>query len=159
VWNAADMGMDLRYHATAAAARMLGIVVQPLNVRGPDDFAAAFAAMAREAPDGIVVVSDSMIALNRRRIFDLATALRLPVMYEEALFVRDGGLMSYGPDRDESFDRVAALVVRILGGARAADLPFERPTRFPLAINLAAARAIGLALPPTLIALADEVIE
>jgi putative ABC transport system substrate-binding protein len=73
--------------------------------------------------------------------------------------VRDGGLMSYGPDRDETSERAAALIVRILGGARPADLPFERPTRFELAINLRAASAIGLTFPQTLVALADEVIE
>jgi putative ABC transport system substrate-binding protein len=106
-----------------------------------------------------VCVSDALIGLNRRRIFDLATTRRLPVIYEEAAFVRDGGLMSYGADRDERLDRVAALVVRILSGARPADLPFERPTRFQLALNLPAARAIGLVLPQTLVALADEVIE
>jgi putative ABC transport system substrate-binding protein len=159
LWNAADLGMELRYRATAASAQTLGIVVQPLGVREPEDFAEAFAAMTREAPDGIVVVSDGLTGLNRRRIFEFAAARRLPVIYEYAWLVRDGGLMSYGPDNDESLDRVAALVVRILGGAHPADLPFERPTRFQLAVNLAAARAISLTLPPTLLALADEVIE
>jgi putative ABC transport system substrate-binding protein len=159
LWNAADLGMELRYQATAEAARTLGIAVQPVGVREPEEFAAAFAAMTREPPDGIVVVSDSLTNLNRRRIFEFASARRLPVIYEDAPLVRDGGLMSYGPDYNESFDRVAALVVQILDGKSPADLPFERPTRFRLTINLTAARAIGLTIPPTLLALADEVIE
>jgi putative ABC transport system substrate-binding protein len=159
LWNAADLAMVLRYQATAEAAQTLGIAVQPLGVREPEDFVAAFAAMTREPPEGIVVVSDSLTILNRRRIFEFASARQLPVIYEEALLVRDGGLMSYGPDNNESFDRVAALAVQILGGMSPANLPFERPTRFQLVVNVSAARAIGLTIPPTLLALADEVIE
>jgi putative ABC transport system substrate-binding protein len=159
LWNAADLAMELRYQASAATAQTLGVVVQALGVREPEDFAGAFAAMAREPPDAILMVADGLTVLNRRRVFEFAAAQRLPAIYELAELVRDGGLMSYGPDTGESLDRVAALVDRVLSGSRPADLPFERPTRFPLVINLTAARSIGLTLPPMLIALANEVIE
>ena len=97
--------------------------------------------------------------LNRKRVFEYATAHRLPAIYEYDLLVREGGLMSYGPDLKESFERAAAMVDRIFKGAKPADLPFEQPTRYPFVINLKTAKSIGLELPPTLLALADEVIE
>jgi putative ABC transport system substrate-binding protein len=159
LWNAADLGMTLRYRASEAAAQKLGISVHPLGVREPDDFDDAFAAMVRNRPDGILMVADALTNLNRRRVFEFATANRLPAIYEVASLVRDGGLMSYGPDIDESFGRVAALVDRILKGARPAELPFEQPTRFRLVINLKAAKALGVDAPPNLVARADEVIE
>jgi putative ABC transport system substrate-binding protein len=159
LWNAADLGMTLRYRASEAAAQALGVEVQPLGVREPDDFEEAFAAMMRELPDGILMVSDSLTTLNRQRVYDFATAHRLPAIYEFDFLVRDGGLMAYGPDQDESFERVAALVDRILKGAKPADLPFEEPTRFRLAINLKTAKALDLTIPGTLLAFTDEVIE
>jgi putative ABC transport system substrate-binding protein len=137
----------------------IGATVQPLGVREPDDFNEAFAAMNREPPDAILMVSDSLTTLNRKRVFDYAAERRLPAIYEYDFLVRDGGLMSYGPDLKESFERAAALVDRIFKGARPADLPFEQPTRYPFVINLKTAKATGLDVPPTLLALADEVIE
>jgi putative tryptophan/tyrosine transport system substrate-binding protein len=97
--------------------------------------------------------------LNRKRVFEFAAAHRLPTTFEFDFVVRDGGLMSYAPDLEETFGRVAALVDRILKGAKPAELPFEQPTRFKLVINLKTAKAIGLDLPATLLATADEVIE
>ena len=105
------------------------------------------------------LVADPLTTLNRKRVFEFAAAHRLPAIYELSLFVRDGGLMSYGPDLDESFGRVAALVDRILKGARPAELPFEQPTKFPFVLNLKTAKALGLEIPSTLLARADEVIE
>jgi putative ABC transport system substrate-binding protein len=128
-------------------------------VREPDDFNSAFAAMTAEMPDGILMVSDSLTVLNRKRVFDFAAAHKLPAIYEFGFLVRDGGLMSYGPDEGESFTRVADLVGRILGGAKPAELPFEQPTRFSLVINAKTARSIGLEVPASLLARADEVIE
>ena len=153
LWNAADLGMTLRYRASEAAAQALGVEVQPLGVREPDDFEEAFAAMERERPDGILMVTDALTILNRQRVFDFATAHRVPAIYEFDFLVRDGGLMAYGPDQDESFERVAALVDRILKGAKPADLPFEEPTHFRLAINLKTAKALGLTIPVSLLAL------
>jgi ABC-type uncharacterized transport system substrate-binding protein len=159
LWNKDDLGMSLRYEASAKAAQAMGAAVQPLGVREPDDFDEAFAAMNREPPDAILMVSDSLTTLNRKRVFDYAAERRLPAIYEYDFLVRDGGLMSYGPDLKESFERAADLVDRIFKGARPADLPFEQPTRYPFVINLKTAKAMGLDVPPTLVALADEVIE
>ena len=128
-------------------------------MREPDDFNQAFAAMSREMPDAILMVTDLLTALNRKRIFEFAATHRRPAIYEFEWLVRDGGLMSYGPDPDESSDRVAALIDRILKGAKPADLPFELPTRFRLTINFKTAKALGLTVPLTLQAAADEVIE
>jgi putative ABC transport system substrate-binding protein len=134
-------------------------VVQPLGVREPDDFNDAFVAMKREMPDAILMVSDSLTLLNRKRVIDFAAEHRLPAIYEQDTLARDGGLMSYGADLRESFDRAAALVDRIFQGAKPADLPFEQPTRYLFVLNLKTAKAMNLAVPNTLAALADEVIE
>ena len=158
LWNAADLGMTLRYQASETGAQALGLSVQPLGVREPDDFEQAFAAMQRERPDALLMVTDTLTILNRQRVFEFAAAHQLPAIYEFDYLVRDGGLMSYGPDLDESFSRVAALVDRILKGTKPADLPFEQPTRFRLVINLKTAQAIGLTIPPILLFQADEVI-
>ena len=152
LWNAADLGMTMRYRASEIGANALGISVQPLGVREPDDFEQAFSAMDREKPDAILMVTDSLTVLNRKRVFEYAAAHRLPAIYEFDFLVRDGGLMSYGPDFDENFARVAALVDRILKGAKPADLPVEQPTKFELVINLKTAKALGLDVPPTLLA-------
>jgi putative ABC transport system substrate-binding protein len=159
LWNKDDLGMTLRYDASAKSAASMGIEVQALGVRAPDDFNEAFAAMSSEPPDAILMVADALTTLNRARVFEFAAAKKLPAMYEYDFLVRDGGLMSYGPDLTESFERAAALVDRIFKGAKPADLPFEQPTRYPFVINLKTAKRIGLELPPTLVALADEVIE
>jgi putative ABC transport system substrate-binding protein len=158
-WNADDLGMSLRYEASAAAARSIGVTVQPLGVREPNDFTRAFETMDRQPPDAILMMSDSLTILNRERVFDYTAAKRLPAIYESEPYVRAGGLMSYGADRKESFQRAAALVDRIFKGANAGDLPFEQPTRYLFVINLGVAKAMGLAIPPNVLALADEVIE
>jgi putative ABC transport system substrate-binding protein len=159
LWNADDLGMSLRYEASAAAARSIGVAVHPLGVREPNDFTAAFETMDREPPDAILMMSDTLTILNRKRVFDYAATKRLPAIYESAPYVHNGGLMSYGADRKESFQRAAALVDRIFKGANPADLPFEQPTRYLFVINLGVAKAMGLEIPPKLLALADEVIE
>lgn len=159
LWNADDLGMTTRYRAAAAAAATLGVAVQPLGVREPDDFDAAFAAMNREKPDGILMVTDSLTILNRKRVFEFAVAQHIPAIYEFDFLVRDGGLMSYGPDGKETLARVADLVDRILKGAKPADLPFEQPTRFRFVINKKTADALSLALPAMVLERADEVIE
>jgi len=159
LWNRDDLGMSLRYEASAKAAQVLGITVQTLGVREPDDFNGVFEAMNREPPDAILMVSDALTILNRKRVFDYAAAKRIPAIYEADQLVRDGGLMSYGADPKESFARAGDLVARIFKGARPADLPFEQPTRYLFVVNLKTAEAINLEMPPNLVALADEVIE
>jgi putative ABC transport system substrate-binding protein len=105
------------------------------------------------------MVADSLTILNRKRVIEFAAAQRLPAIYEFDFIVREGGLMSYSMNLDESFERVAALVDRILKGAKPAELPCEQPTRFHFALNLKTAKALGITVPPTLLVQADEVIE
>ena len=159
LWNRDDLGMTLRYRASTKAAQVLGVVVQELGVREPDDFSGVFETMNTEPPDAILMVSDVLTVLNRKRVIDYAAAKRIPAIYEEEQFVRDGGLMSYGADAKESFERAADLVSRIFKGAPPSDIPFEQPTRYPFVVNLTTAKSIGLEVPQTLVTLADDVIE
>jgi len=159
IWNADDLGMTLRYKASSDAAASIGVAVQALGVREPNDFDAAFATMMNERPDAILMVADALTILNRKRVFEFAATHRLPAIYESDFHVREGGLMSYGADPAESFARTAALIDRILKGARPAELPFEQPTRYLFALNLRTAKAIDLDVPPNLLARADEVID
>ena len=159
LWNKDDLGMSQRYDASAQAARDIDITVLPLGVREPDDFNEAFAAMDSSPPDAILMVTDSLTLLNRKRVFDYAAAHRLPAIYEQDFMARDGGLMSYGADAHESFDRAAALAAKIFQGAKPADLPFELPTRYLFVLNLKTAKAMNLTVPNNVLALADEVIE
>src|SRR5262245_34583549 len=158
-WNAGDPGMTLRYRVSEAAAHALGIKVEALGVRSVEDFEPALSAMRQNMPDAIFVVDDRLTGGNRGRIFEFAGANRLPAMYELDALVRAGGLMSYGPDLDETMARAGSLIDRILKGAKPQDLPFEQPTRYRLAINLKTAKAIGLDVPQSIVAQADDVIE
>jgi putative ABC transport system substrate-binding protein len=159
LWNADDLGMTLRYRASESVAKPLGITLQPLGVREPDDFTLAFKTMDSDTPDGILMITDALTNLNRKRVFEYAAAHKLPAIYEFEFLARDGGLMSYGPDSDESDDRAAALVGRILKGAKPAELPFEQPTKFSFVINLKTAKSGGFEVPSALLNRADEVIE
>src|SRR5262249_15927525 len=143
----------------AKAAQELGVTVQALGVREPNDFNDAFDAMNKDPPDAILMVSDSLTLLNRKRVFEYAFEHKLPAIYEAENITRDGGLMSYGADQRESLDRAADLADRIFKGAKPTDLPFEAPTRYLFVINLKTAKAMGLTIPNTLLALADDVIE
>jgi putative ABC transport system substrate-binding protein len=159
LWNVNDLGMTLRYQGAADAARTIGARVQPFGLRGAEDFDEAFANMVRDPPDAILMVSDALTRLNRQRVYEFADKHRLPTTYEWGSYVREGGLSAYSPDLDEIYDRAAYLIDRILKGAKPVDLPFEQPTRFHLSINLKTAKALGLTVPATVIARADEVIE
>jgi putative tryptophan/tyrosine transport system substrate-binding protein len=159
LWNADDLGMTLRYRAAEAAARVLGLEIQPLGVREPEDFAGAFAVMARDRPDAMLMVTDALTVLNRKRVFELAAQQKLPAIYEYDVLVRDGGLMSYGPDMDEVYDRAADLTDRILRGARPGDLPFEQPIHFRLVINKKTLETLGLTVPASILMRADEVVD
>jgi putative ABC transport system substrate-binding protein len=159
LWNADDLGMTGRYKNAEAAARTLGFEIQPLGVREPEDFAGAFAAMVSDRPDAILMVTDALTGLNRKRVFEFAAEHKLPAIYEYDFLVRDGGLMSYGPDMSEVYDRAADLADRILRGARPANLPFEQPTRFRLVINKKTLETLGLTIPAAILIRADEVVE
>jgi len=158
LWNADDLGMTLRYRAAEVEAPRLGMVIVPLGVHAPDDFDTAFAEMNKTPPDGILMVTDILTNLNRKRVMQYAEEHRLPAIYEYAFLAHDGGLMSYGPDQD-AVDRAAGLTDRILKGAKPADLPLELPTRFQFPVNLKAAKAIGLTIPEAILLRADDVIE
>jgi putative ABC transport system substrate-binding protein len=134
--------------------RTLGIAIQAIRVRGADEFDAAFAAMVNERADAVIVQG----TMPRKPAIDLALKHRLPLIGVNP-FAREGGLMSYSFRQSDLFRRAAYYVDRILKGARAADLPVEQPTKYELVINLKTAKALGLEVPPTLLARADEVIE
>jgi len=159
LWNADDLGMTLRYRAAETEAPRLGMLIVPLGVRAPDDFDAAFSEMTKTPPDAILMVSDVLTNLNRKRVIQYAEEHRLPAIYEYASLAHDGGLMSYGPDQTLIFDRAAGLADRILKGAKPADLPLELPTRFQFAINLKTAKSIGLTIPEAILLQADDLIE
>lgn len=159
LWNRDDQAMMLRYETSAKAAEALGITIQTVAVQERDDFNSVLATMDREPPEAILMVSDSLTDSNRKHVYDYTLARRIPAIYELAPLVRDGGLMSYGGDPKESFERAADFAARIFNGARPADLPFEQPTRYPFVINLNTAKAMNLDIPATLMALANEVIE
>ena len=144
---------------TCAAGRTLGIEVQSLEVRAPDDFDGAFEAARRERPDALITVEDPLTFSHRQRVADFTAEQRLPSLHGLREFAAAGGLLSYGANLVDLFRRAAGYVDKILRGAKPADLPVQQPTKFELVINLKTAKALGLEVPATLLARADEVIE
>ena len=159
LWDAANPYPALAFKETQRAAQILGIEVQSLEVQGPDDFDGAFEAAKRQQPDALITIGDPLTADFRKQIADFASTYRLPAMYPLREYVVAGGLMSYGASSSDLVRRAAGYVDKILKGAKPSDLPVEQPTKFELVINLKAANALGLAIPPSVLALADEVIE
>jgi len=139
--------------------RALGLKPFFIEVRDPPDFEGAFTAMTKESVEALFVLEDVMLYAQRTRIIELASKHRLPAMYEWRNYAESGGLMSYGTDFADVFRRAASYVDKILRGAKPADLPVEQPTKFELVINLKTAKALGLTIPPSLLARADQVIE
>jgi putative ABC transport system substrate-binding protein len=148
--------MVLRLREVEAAARVLDVTLQSLEVRSPQDFAPAFTAITRERPDVLFVVAEVLTLAHRCEVLDFAAQHRLPAMYEFGLFARDGGLMAYGPKLTDAFQRGAYYVDRILKGTKPAELPVEQPMNFELVINFKTAETLGLTLPPHLLVLADH---
>ena len=144
---------------TLAAARAVDVALQLLEVREADDYEAAFAAAIRERAEATVVFTCYSNVLNAARIAALAARHRLPTMYSERWWVDAGGLMSYGPSQPQMNRLVAMYVDKILKGAKPADLPIEQPTKFEFVINLKTAKALGLTIPPSVLARADQIIE
>lgn len=156
LWNANDDGMTLRYREIEKAARILKVDVQPIGVRRAADFDAAFGAIARSRPHAMFLVADPLTTMNNKKVIEFAAAQRIPAMYENGFQVRDGGLMAYGTNIEDDFQRAAVYIDRILKGARPAQLPAEQPTRHYLTINAKTAAALGLALPAALLLRADQ---
>jgi putative ABC transport system substrate-binding protein len=141
-----------------AATRRLGLEVAPLEIRRVEDIAPLFESLNARA-DALYIVQDALVSANRARIITLALGTRLPTMFASRDFVQAGAFMSYGPNFADQFRRAAELVDKILRGTKPADIPVEQPTKFDLVINIVTAQALGLSVPPSLLARADEVIE
>jgi putative ABC transport system substrate-binding protein len=149
----------LQVKAMKEAAQSLGVTLQVHDIQAADDLPAAFDAGVGDGADGLIVTAESIFLIHRARVNELAARHKLPAMYAAPTWVRDGGLMAYSVAGFDVQRRAATYVDRILKGAKPSDLPVEQPTKFELVINLKAAEALGLTIPPTLLARADEVIE
>jgi putative ABC transport system substrate-binding protein len=159
VLGLAGVNYDNASHELAAAAKALGVPLLPITVADVNDLATGFAEITRHQCRTQVVMSDPLFVQASRQLIELAGQYRIAASYDNRLIVDAGGLMSYGPDTVDMFRRAARYVDKILKGEKPADLPIEQPTKFVLAINLNTAKALGLTVPPSILAIADEVIE
>jgi putative ABC transport system substrate-binding protein len=141
------------------AARVLALEARPREVREPKEIPGAFAALADWRPGALVILADPMLGNELQQIAKLTGHQRLPAIYVRREFAEMGGFLAYGPSFPDNYRRAATYVDRILRGTRPGDLPVEQPTKFELVINLKTARALGLTIPPSLLARADQVIE
>src|SRR5262249_2297354 len=148
-----------QFGAIQASAPSLGMEVRPISVRDADEIERAVAEFARQPNGGLIVVGGAPAALHRGVIIPLAARYRLPAIYSDPVFITEGGLIAYGPDRTDQYRCAARYVDRLLNGEKRADLPVQASTKYQLVINLKTATALGLEVPPTLLARADEVIE
>ncbi len=159
LWNPGNIYHHLVEKETKLAASALGVQLQGVDVQRSWDFERAFEAVVMGQVDALITVEDYLTVADRARIVDFAAMSRLPAIYGLREFVDSGGLIAYGTDRRDLFRRTAAYVHRILAGAKPADLPIERPTKVELIINMKTAKTLGLTIPPSLLARADQVIE
>ena len=159
LWNAANPFRALDLKVAQAGARALGVTLQSLGVRGPDDFDRAFEAASRERARALITLEDPLTFAHRTRIVGLAAKHRLPAIYGLREYVDAGGLMSYAPILLDNFRRAATYVDKILKGTEPADLPVEQPMKFELVINLKTAKQIGLTIPQSVLYRADKVIK
>jgi putative ABC transport system substrate-binding protein len=159
LWNPGNPALAPAWRDTQGAARTLGVTLQSHEVRSVKDFETAFAMVAQERPDALLVLQDALTLQHRKEIIDFTIEKRLPGMFVAKEWVEAGGLMSYGESLPDMYHRAAYFVDRILKGAKPADLPVEQVTKFELVLNLKTAKAIGLTIPATFLVRADEVIE
>jgi putative tryptophan/tyrosine transport system substrate-binding protein len=159
LWNPGNPAAANDHRATEAAVRAFGAMPSSLAVRRSEDFGPAFEAAKKQHVDVIVVISDGLMHNHRRHIVELAKQYRLPAVYAAREFVETGGLMCYGVSYPDMYSQAAIYVDKILKGAKPADLPVAEPTKFELVINLKTAKALGLTIPPSLLARADQVIQ
>jgi putative ABC transport system substrate-binding protein len=148
-----------QFGAIEAAAASFGVELRPIGVRDADEIERAITAFARGSNRGLIVTASPLAGIHRDLIITLAARHKLPAIYFERIFVTEGGLICYGIDYPDQYRRAAGYVDRILKGEKPADLPVQYPTKYELVINLKTAKALGLEIPPTLLARADEVIE
>lgn len=159
LWDSSNPGMAQRVRETEIAADQSHVLLHTVGPRNLDELEAAFAEMLDQRPDALLVTTEAFTRLYRARILDFAKRNRIPAMFEDSSYVEAGGLMSYGPDYQEVFRTAAVLVIKILKGAKPADLPIEQPTKFQLFINLTTAKELAIEVPPNLLMMADRVIE
>jgi ABC-type uncharacterized transport system substrate-binding protein len=161
LFNPAGPGASGQLEAVRAAARALGVTLLVVEVKGPgtDDVDRAFIRLGKDRPGGLLVHGNQMLFVHRKRIADLAVKNRLPTVCSQKQWVDAGCLISFGANYDDLYRGAATYVDKILKGARPADLPFEQPTKFELVINLRAAKALGLTVPPSLLLRVDQAIE
>jgi len=159
LYNPADQSNVLVLKELQESSRALGLTLQPLAVRGPDEFEGAFASMTRERVHALFVAAGVLTTEHRKPLVGLAAKCRIPAMWGERQFVEAGGLMSYAVNFYDEIRRAATYVHKILKGAKPADLPVEQPTKFELVINLKTAKALGLTIPHSLVQRADELIQ
>ena len=157
--NPANPFATLAWKALQPAAEALGVQLQPVEARGPQDLERALATVKEARPDGLIIVPDRFLLTYRASIVHFMAEHRLPGMFPFRQFVEEGGLLAYGPDYTDMYRRAATYVDKILRGAKPADLPMEQPTKFELVINLKTAHALGLTIPPPLLFQADQVIQ
>jgi putative ABC transport system substrate-binding protein len=158
LWNPANPVAALTLRAAEVAAQALGVQLHPVEVRDPDAFDRAFAAMTRADAGALLVVGDPMFRQHRHRLAERAATSRLPAVHDDRAYVEAGSLLCYGPSPPDMYRRAATYVDKILKGAKPADLPMEQPTKFELVINLKTAQTLGLTIPPDILFQADEVI-
>jgi putative ABC transport system substrate-binding protein len=159
LWNPENEGSAQIWKESQLPAKELGLQLHSIAVNNVDRFEGGFQEAVRVRSGALAVTGGALIANNQKRIINLAAINRLPAIYNRAVDVADGGLMSYGPDENERYRRAALMIDKILKGAKPADLPVEQPTKFELMINLKTAKSLGLTIPPVVLMRADKVIK
>jgi putative ABC transport system substrate-binding protein len=159
LWSPVDPRFVLNFKESEAAARSLGLQLQSLEVRGPDELESAFRAATKERAEALIMLRAPVINAHLKRIADMAIKSRIPAIHDDSVFVEAGGLISYGTDFPHLYRRAAHYEDRILKGTKPADLPVEQPTRFELTVNLKTAKQIGLTIPQRVLTRADRVIK
>ena len=159
LWNPSYTGMAARFRETKVAAPHVGMDIRSVEIRDAREMEAAFEAITRDPPAGIVLLVDPLTFSMRARIVEFAREKRIPAIYEQREFADAGGLLSYGPNSDAQFRRAAYYVDRILKGAKPGDLPIEQPVKIELIVNLGTARTLGITIPQSILATADQLID
>jgi len=159
LWNPSYTGMAARFRETRVAGPNVGMDIRSVEIRDAREMEAAFEAITRDPPAGLVLLVDPLTYSMRARIVEFAREKRIPAIYETRDFTDAGGLLSYGPNSDAQFRRAAYYVDRILKGAKPGDLPVEQPVKIELIVNRATARALGITMPQSILSTADQVID